>query len=133
MFEDGMGVSAEILINARKQGLRICEVSCSCSYDVGVETSSRNAVRHGVGLVMSIVRLVVEDKPLVLLGLPGIVCLLVGAVFGVWMLQIYAAEHRIVTNVALASIAFTLIGFFAISTAITLYAISRLAKKTNNR
>jgi len=133
MFEDGMGVSAEILINARKQGLRICEVSCSCSYDVGVETSSSNAVRHGVGLVMSIVRLVVEDKPLALLGLPGIVCLLVGAVFGVWMLQIYAIEHRIITNVALASIAFTLIGFFAISTAITLYAISRLAKKTNNR
>jgi len=98
-----------------------------------VETSSSNAVRHGVGLVMSIVRLVVEDKHLVLLGLPGIACLLVGAVFGVWMLQIYATEYRIVTNVALASIAFTLIGFFAISTAITLYAISRLAKKTNNR
>jgi len=129
MFEDGMGVSAEILINARKQGLRICEVSCSCSYDVGVETSSSNAVRHGVGLVMSIVRLVVEDKPLVLLGLPGIVCLLVGAVFGVWMLQIYAIEHRIITNVALASVAFMLIGFFAIFTAITLYAITRLMQK----
>jgi len=133
MFEDGMGVSAEILINARKQGLRICEVSCSCSYDVGVETSSSNAVRHGVGLVMSIVRLVVEDKPLVLLGLPGIVCLLVGAVFEVWMLQIYAIEHRIITNVALASVAFVLIGFFCLSTAITLYAITRLARKVNNR
>ena len=113
--------------------MRICEFSCSCSYDVGVETSSSNAVRHGVGLVMSIVRLVVEDKPLILLGLPGIVCLLVGDVFGVWMLQIYAIEHRIIANVALTSIAVTLIGFFAISTAITLYAISRLAKKTNNR
>jgi len=66
--------------------LRICEFSCSCSYDVGVETSSSNAVRHGVGLVMSIVRLVVEDKPLILLGLPGIVCLLVGAVF--WGLDV---------------------------------------------
>jgi hypothetical protein len=128
-----MGVSAEILINARKQGLRICEVSCSCSYDVGVETSSSNAVRHGVGLVMSIVRLVVEDKPLVLLGLPGIVCLLAGAFFGVWMLQIYAIEHRIITNVALASVAFVLIGFFCLSTAITLYAITRLARKVNNR
>jgi len=49
------------------------------------------------------------------------------------MLQIYAAEHRIVTNVALASIAFTLIGFFALSTAITLYAITRLTEKTNSR
>jgi glycosyltransferase involved in cell wall biosynthesis len=133
LFEDGMGVSAEILINARKAGLRICEVSSSCSYDVGVETSTSNPVRHGVGLVMSIVRVVVEDKPLLLLGLPGIVCLLVGAVFGVWMLQTYAVEHRIVTNIALASVAFVLVGFFCLSTAITLYAITRLARKVNNR
>jgi len=133
MFEDGMGVSAEILINARKQGLRVCEVSSSCSYDSGVETSTRNPVRHGVDVVMSIVRLVVEDKPLMLLGMPGILCLIVGAVFGVWMLQIYAAEHRIVTNVALASVAFILIGVFALSTAITLYAISRLVEKMNKK
>ena len=132
-FEDGMGVSAEILINARKAGLRVCEVSSSCSYDVGVEGSTRNPVRHGVDVVMSIVRLVVEDKPLMLLGMPGILCLVVGAVFGVWMLQIYAAEHHIVTNIALASVAFILIGFFALSTAITLYAISRLVRKTNSK
>jgi hypothetical protein len=49
------------------------------------------------------------------------------------MLQIYAIEYRIVTNIALASLAFTLIGFFALSTAITLYAISRLVEKANNR
>ena len=47
------------------------------------------------------------------------------------MLQIYAAEHRIVTNVALASIAFILVGFFALSTAITLYAITRINRKMN--
>jgi len=131
MFEDGMGVSVEILINARKQGLRVCEVSSSCSYNSGVETSTRNPVRHGVDVVMSIVRVVVEDKPLMLLGVPGILCLIVGAVFGVWMLQLYAVEHRIVTNVALASITFILMGFFALSTAITLYAITRLNRKMN--
>lgn len=133
LFEDGMGVSVEILVNARKQGLRICEVSASCDYHSGVETSTRSPVRHGVDVVRSIVRLVVEDKPLQLLGMPGILCLIVGAFFGVWMLQLYAAEHRIVTNVALASVAFILLGFFALSTAITLYAISRLAKKTNRK
>jgi len=49
--------------------------------------------------------------------------------FGVWMLQIYASWAYIATGVALASIAFVLLGFFAISTAITLYAIARLAQK----
>jgi glycosyltransferase involved in cell wall biosynthesis len=133
MFEEGMGVSTEILMNARKLGLKVSEVPCSCSYDNGVKTSSRNPVRHGVDVVASIVRLVVEDRPLVMLGIPGILCLIVGALFGVWMLQLYAEQGQIVTNIALASIGFVMIGFFCLSTAITLYAISRLAKKTNGK
>ena len=44
------------------------------------------------------------------------------------MLQIYASEHQIITNIALASLSFVIIGFFMISTAITLYAILRLSK-----
>jgi DMSO reductase anchor subunit len=82
---------------------------------------------------MSILRLVVEESPLLYLGLPGVASLLVGIVFGVWMLQIYAAEHQIMTNIALASIAFIIIGLFCGFTAITLYAISRLLQKMNNK
>ena len=133
VFEDGMGVSSEILINARKQHLRICEVSASCNYKNGVRTSTRNPVRHGVDVIASIVKLVVEDKPLIMLGVPGILSLAAGIFFGIWMLQIYALERHVVTNIALASMAFILMGFFCLSTAITLYAISRLARKTNNK
>ena len=49
------------------------------------------------------------------------------------MPQIYAVKRQIMTNVALASIAFILIGLFAAFTAITLYAISRLVQKTNKQ
>jgi hypothetical protein len=57
--------------------------------------------------------------------------LLAGVGFGVWMLQIYAVENILETNVALASIAFILMGFFLLSTAITLYAIARISEKFN--
>jgi glycosyltransferase involved in cell wall biosynthesis len=130
--EAGMGASVEILLEASKHDLKIYEVATTCKYDTGeVATSTENPVKHGLGVVMSIVRLVVEERPLMVLGIPGLLCLFAGIAFGVWMLQLYAIEHRIVTNVALASIAFVLIGFFMLSTAITLYAISRLAKKMN--
>lgn len=132
LLENGMGVSAEILINARKEGMRVCEVSSSCNYSGDVATSTHNPVKHLLDVVMSVVKLVVEDRPLTYLGMPGVMCLVVGSFFGVWMLQIYTAEHRIVTNIALASIAFVLTGFFALSTAITLYAITRLVKRKNN-
>jgi phage shock protein PspC (stress-responsive transcriptional regulator) len=49
------------------------------------------------------------------------------------MLQIYSAAHYIVTNIALAALAFVLIGFFMLSTGITLYAIARLAERTNGK
>jgi hypothetical protein len=134
MLENGMGASVEILMNAIGQGLRIQEIPATCTYSKREsENSTHNPVRHGAIVVMSIVKLLVEDKPLILLGLPGIIFLMAGAAFGVWMLQAYVAEHRIITNIALASMAFIMIGFFCLSTSITLYAISRFARKTNNK
>jgi uncharacterized membrane protein len=82
---------------------------------------------------MSIIRLIVEERPLTVLGIPGLLCLFAGVAFGIWMLQLYAISHRIVTNVALASVSFVIIGFFILSTAITLYAILRLSKKMNHK
>jgi len=130
LCDDGMGVSAEILLRAGDQNLRVVEVPVGCSYRGLEMTSTQDPLRHGTSVVMSIVRLVVEDRPLLFLGVPGVLSLLIGAFFGVWMLRIYAVEHQIATNVALASIAFILIGLFAAFTAITLYAISRLMQKT---
>jgi glycosyltransferase involved in cell wall biosynthesis len=134
LAEAGMGASVEILLEANKQGLRICEVPGSCKYNnVNVRTSKKNPMVHGASVVMSIFRLVIEEKPLVFLGIPGIFCLFAGILFGTWLLQIYAISHQIVTNIALASLAFVVIGFFALSTAITLYAIFRLYEKVNGR
>ena len=98
---------------------------------MGVETSTENPISHGLGLVMSLIKLVVEDRPLPSLGIPGVISIIVGIAFGVWMLDAFVATREIITNVALASIAFILIGFFLILTAITLYAITRLASKLN--
>jgi glycosyltransferase involved in cell wall biosynthesis len=128
--ETGMGASVEILLKASKNDLKIVEVPSSCRYNNGdVETSTEHPVTHGLGVVMTIVRVIVERKPLTFLGIPAMLFLFTGVGFGVWMLQLYSMEHRIVTNIALASIAFLLIGFFMLSTAVTLYAISRLAKR----
>jgi glycosyltransferase involved in cell wall biosynthesis len=128
--ENGMGASLALLRAVDKAGLKVCEVPISCKYNsAGTETSTKNPVSHGVGLAMSLVKLVVEEKPLLMLGLPGITSLILGIIFGVWMLNIYASAHAIITNLALASLAFTLIGFFTVSTSVTLYAIARLAKQ----
>lgn len=135
MTENGMSASIELLRSVKRSGLTVCEVPISCKYadSLGLKTSTKNPLSHGVGLIMSLVRLVVEEHPIRYLGIPGIISLAVGALFGVWMMDIYAVKHQIITNLALASIAFVFIGFFMISTSITLYAIARISAKNNKK
>jgi glycosyltransferase involved in cell wall biosynthesis len=129
-FEAGMGASVEILLKASKSDLRIVEVPSTCKYNTSNgDTSSEDPVTHGIGVMWSLIRLIVEERPLVMLGIPSLFFLLAGVGFGVWMMQNYAITHIIETNIALASIAFILIGFFMLSTAITLYAIARISEK----
>jgi len=132
LVENGMGASVEVLMNAQKNGLTVVEVPVEVKYKELERSSTQNVWGHGASVLMSIIRLVVEEKPLILLGLPGIIFLFAGTAFGVWMLKIFAEEQQIMTNIALASMAFILIGMFTLFTAITLYAISRQTQKNGN-
>lgn len=128
--EEGMGVSAEALLKARDLGLMVAEAQVEVHYK-GLETSTHNPFKHGLGVISTIIRLVVEERPLIYLGIPGVALLSVGMFFGLWTIQLYyiAEPHYIATNVALASVAFTLMGIFCVFTAITLYAILRVRTK----
>ena len=132
LVENGMGSSVEVLMKAKNQDLRVMEVSAECKYDELERTSTQNPVGHGASVIMSIIRLIVEEKPLTLLGLPGLVFLFAGLGFGIWMLQNYVVTRHITTNIALAAISFVLLGMFTLFTAITLYAISRQAQKNGD-
>lgn len=132
LVENGMGLSVELVMKAKKQGLTVIEVSTECKYRNLGRTSTQNPFSHASGILLSILRFAIEDRPLIALGIPGILCLLSGMGFGIWMFQLYVLEHRIITNIALASIAFILIGMFMLFTSITLYAISRQAQRNGN-
>lgn len=131
--EAGMGASVQILLQASKSKLRITEVASTCKYNTEGSTSTKNPISHGIGVIGSITRLIIEEHPLKVLGIPSILFLFAGVFFGIWMLNIYAIEHQIITNIALASLGFMVIGFFTASSAITLYAISRVSKKISQK
>lgn len=128
--ETGMGVSAEALMKAQSLGLVVTEIPVEVHYK-DLETSTHNPLKHGLGVVSTIIKLVVEERPLYYLGVPGALLLTLGLAFGLWTLQLYyiTEPHRIATNVALVSVAFTLLGMFFIFTSITLYAILRAVRR----
>jgi glycosyltransferase involved in cell wall biosynthesis len=126
---NGYSVESEQIILAQKFGLKIEEVSVSIRYEGLTQTSKKWPLTHGLALIAYLLKIMVEERPLYFLGVPGLISLLIGLGFGAWMFQIYSVEHYITTNIALAAFAFTLIGIFAIFAAITLYSIARLSSK----
>ncbi len=122
--EQGMGVSVEILRQARNQGMIVAEVPVDVRY-VGLDTSTHNPVSHGVSVLSTIIRLVIEENPQFYLGIPALCALLSGITFGIWTLQLYSVLGYVVTNVFLISIALMLSGVFTLFTALVLFALHR--------
>lgn len=132
LFEDGMGISAEILMKARDQELRVAEVPIKVAYK-GVDTSTHDPVSQGLSVLSTIIKLVVEERPLFYLGIPGTLMTIVGAALGLilWIktMQFNYVEQSIVVSLTIGAITFMVIGAFTLSTAISLYAILRLTQK----
>jgi glycosyltransferase involved in cell wall biosynthesis len=131
IHEDGMGASVEILLSSRKLALRSVEVPISVNYS-DRETHVYDSLRHGSGVLMSLVRLVGEEKPLLIVGLPGLVSVMIGMFFLSWLMDIYVRESRVTTNIALASMAFVLVGTLLLSDALILHLLPRFIRRAAN-
>lgn len=131
LLENGMGVSAEILLRARDKGLRIEEIPATIKYK-GLETSTHNPWRHGLSVITTILRLVVEERPLFYLGIPGTVLFVGGLAFGVNFYYNYI-RGRFLSNDLFVAIALLLFGSLALMTSVNLYAIIRLSERQAER
>lgn len=120
--EEGMGASVEILLKASEQNLRMMEVPIKVAYK-GVEASTHNPVYHALDVMASVVKFVSIRHPLLFYGGFGAIALSIGLIFGAWALQIYAVEHRLVTNITLISVAATMIGLLAMFMAVALFTL----------
>jgi len=80
--ENGMGISAEILLKAGEQKFKVKEVHIGVSYK-GIETSTHNPLRHGLNVIVAILRLILYRKPLYFLGIPGTIFFLAGVVMAI--------------------------------------------------
>lgn len=128
--EQGMGASIEILMKGAEHKLKIVEVPASVGY-AGLETSTHNPLYHGLDVVASLIKFTSIRHPLVFYGGISAVALVISLAFGAWALKIYSVEGRIVTNIALISMASGLVGVFAFFVAVILFTlISVIREKT---
>ena len=125
--ESGMGISTEILIKAQKADFKITEVPIIILYEG--DTSTHNPISHGSSVILSTLKYVAIERPLIFYGIPGIIFLLVGLAFGVWTIQIYSEQGQVITNIALVGVGGVIMGTILMLTATILYSIVSVVKR----
>jgi glycosyltransferase involved in cell wall biosynthesis len=112
--ENGMAIESQTLMDAVKAGIRIKEVSISTTY-AGI-TAKRSRLSHFSHVLDYMITRTVADSPLLYLGLPGIIAVLIGIVAGLRVVQIFVGNHQIAAGTALVAVTLIIIGAVLIAT-----------------
>jgi len=123
---DGFGVESEQLMRARENELNVMEVPITIRYEGLHRTSTKNPLTHGSEIIGLILRYVVEERPLLLLGFPGFLSVVVGIVFGLWFLWYFNTSRYFSIPLAITASGALIIGTVLIITSLLLYALARL-------
>ncbi len=119
--EFGMSVDSEIIKKAETRGMQIALVPVSVGYSG--KTSTSNPLLHGFDAFFGIVKYTSVRHPLLFYGGFSLVALFVSFVFGFLTLEYYQRWGRVITNLALVSVAAGILGFLALFTGIILFTL----------
>ena len=129
--DSGMGISTEILIKSSSLGLKIAEVPTEIQYEG--ETSSQNPISHGTGVLISTLKYISIERPLVFYGIPSFIFFIIGLTFTFFAVQYYAEIGRLNTNLTLIAGGTLLIGVILVVTTILLYSLVSVVREGKAR
>ena len=124
-----MGASAEILMRAAGEKLRVKEVPVRITYE-GVDRSSHNSVMQGLDVVSSVLKFVSLRHPLLFYGTLGLATIILGLGYGYFTIESYASQAKPITNVALLSMAIVSSGLLLAFMAVILFTLTSLVKES---
>jgi glycosyltransferase involved in cell wall biosynthesis len=129
---NGFSIESEMIMVARDQDLRIKEVPITCMYGIG-NTSTENPVSHGVGVLGSIIQLITEKRPLLFIGVPGLVLIMIGFFFGLKLLQQYNQSGYFSLPFTILAGFFIVVGTLGVFIGLVLNVISRLIIRNGDK
>ena len=127
----GMSAGSEILIQAKNSDLKIEEVPITCSYNVD-DPSTHNPIRHGIDVLMGIVRAVGISRPLTYLGIPGVLMVVAGCIISMWILQGYNTGGFLPFGPTMITMLLIIVGSLSAFSGIMLYSAGRLLKERDS-
>ena len=128
---EGMGMSAEILLKAAVNKLKIIEIPRKEMYPNDVQTSSQNPLKHGLTVISTIFKLIIETKPLTAFGIPSLFLFIFSGISSFYVIEFYNQMSRLPVGLTLFTITLLTIGLFFILAGVILYVLSRISTKIN--
>ena len=125
---NGMSAGSEILLQIKDKDLRFGEVPITCSYDVE-RASTQGPVKHGIGVLLILLRDMELRRPLYYFTIPGMVIAAVGIGMGLDFLRTFYLGGSLAFGPTLLMILLTVIGSFMALTGILLHSMSRLIRE----
>ncbi len=121
--EKGMGVSLELLDQARQHNLKIAEIPCSISYN-NIK-HDHHPLLHFSSLIESFLWLHIWKKPLTYIGLPGALILFTGILASIQMLDLYVQFKTFVFSWTILSFSCLFLGILLLISSSLLYLFKR--------
>ncbi|RZD41489.1 MAG: glycosyl transferase [Thaumarchaeota archaeon] len=128
---EGMGMSSEILLKSSVCKLKILEIPRKEMYPDGVKTSSKNPLKHGLSVVFTIIKLIIENKPLKAFGIPSVIFFAISIISALNVIDFYNTVGRLPLGLTIFTVLLLSTAFFFSLAAMLLYVLSRLATRIN--
>lgn len=122
---DGFGADAQILMDAVKKGLRISEEKVTVLYNINSKTSTKNAISLGAEIATTIIKQILIQRPLLYLGLPGTVFVILGIISTTYLITVFNETGYFSVPFTLLSSSFLIFGTMLILFAGVLFSINK--------
>ncbi len=123
--KDDFSTESEMIRVAREKHLRIGETPVLCRYG-DIETSTKNPFSHGFEVLGALFWLMVDKRPLLYMGGPGMIAMLAGVFLGVQFFQLYNKEGYFSVGYGLLASVFFIPGVIALLMGMILDVTSRM-------
>jgi len=121
-------VESEQLIKAHELGLGVTHTNVTCKYK-NLDTSTKNPASHGLSVLSYVVWLVAERRPLLFIGVPGFIMVILGLFLAINTLQYYNQTHVFLLSYAILVSIFLIIGALAMFMGLMLNVLPRIIRR----
>ena len=119
-------VESEMVTDASEKDLEIKSARISCRYEDVDNASTKGPVAHGMSVLSKIIRLTIQRRPLIYLGVPGLVFYIAGLIFGLRVVQVAQSHGSIAYGSGMLTLIFIIMGSIFVTSGFILNEIHRL-------